>query len=88
MKATIEFDLDDVNDIQRHRACIEAEELASCIFEFANNTRREVEEYAEKAHLTPAETIDHIYDLFQDILESHHIDIYSLLEQDYNLKPR
>lgn len=80
MKATLEFDLTDVDDVQKHRACIAAEDLINCVWEFSNQTRKEVEEYVERAHLTPDETIDHIYDIFNEILESYHININSLKE--------
>ena len=80
MKAIIEFNLDEGDDMNLRR-CTKALDMSLVIWEFFYNTRKEIERKLDADEkIDRYTTIDLICEKFKDLLDEHHIDIDELVE--------
>lgn len=78
MKALLRFDLNDEFDRVEHLQCTKASDMAGVIFQFALNSRRQIEaimaQRSERGiHMTSEETLELIFQHFNDLLDNANI---------------
>ena len=71
MRATLEFDLNDPDDVQAHLRCLKSLDMAIIFFEIVNNLRRKLPENAD------ANTV---IDRVNELLEYNDININNLID--------
>ena len=80
MKAQLTFDLDDYDDKIEHLRCVQATDLCSAVWDFLNNTRSDLKEYAVSNDIDVEDSINLVYKKFWEILEEKNIDIDKLIQ--------
>ena len=81
-KATLEFDLDNREDIKAHLRCVKSTDMAIVLFEILNNLRKKVEfevEYFE-ADSTPSDGVYAAFRRIRELCEENGIVIDDLIE--------
>ena len=73
MKATLEFDLTNVDDNYDHRRCISSGQMASALFDIKYNLRRKWK-YSEKEP-----NLNEVMDEIHNILDKYNINIEELM---------
>lgn len=79
MKATLEFNLDELDDEVSHKQCVMAQSMALAIWEFTSNSKRSLEAEIEEKNIDGYETLDLVFQRFRDILDEYHINIDELV---------
>jgi hypothetical protein len=84
MKAIIEFDLNDYDDIIAHKRAVKALDMAMSLWEIVHNTKKSMSYKIERAleedkNFTPFDSLDIIYDAIYDILNENNVDIDELI---------
>jgi hypothetical protein len=79
MKGIIEFDLDDADDKLAFNRCSKSLALASVIWEFKHNVRRQIENRIDNIH-DKDEIVDIVFTTFNDLLFDNNIDLDDLIE--------
>jgi len=78
-KAKLIYDLNDPDDRSDYKVVNKAQDMASSIWKFAYNTKKDFEWKIESEKLDSYDLLDAIYQKFWDILEEHSIDIDDLV---------
>lgn len=81
MKATLEFNLDELEDRMAHLRCTQSVDLCSALWEFGFNTKKDIKGKIENSSesFTQYEVVDLIYERFWQILNEHNIDLEQLI---------
>lgn len=81
MKAIIEFNLDDPDDIQSYEIHVKAKDLAFLVWQLMTNKKKEIE-YKLEAYKTYGkyETLDLVFEEIGMMLEEDNIDIDRLVK--------
>jgi hypothetical protein len=74
MKATLKFNLDELDDIQAHFRCVKALDMALCLWDL-NNFIRNKDAYSED----PSINIEVLRTEFNDLLEKHDLNFDNLI---------
>ena len=74
MKAVLEFDLNEPDDVTAHKRCVKSLDMALVLWELVYNTRRELESAPETT-----DYIELIYEKISDLCDEHHICIDELI---------
>jgi hypothetical protein len=74
MKATLKFNLDEIDDIQAHFRCVKALDMALCLWNL-NNFIRNKDAYSED----PSINIEELKTEFNDLLEKHDLNFDNLI---------
>jgi len=80
MKAELHFNLDDYDDKIEHLRCVQASDTCSAVWEFLNNTKKELTHNALIQDLDVDDSINLVYRRFWEILEERNIDIDKLVQ--------
>lgn len=80
MKAELHFNLDDYDDKIEHLKCVQASDLCSAVWEFLNNTRKELTNNALNQKLDIDDAVNLVYKTFWEILEERNINIDKLIQ--------
>lgn len=80
MKAELHFNLDDYDDKIEHLKCVQASDLCSAVWEFLNNTRKELTNNALNQKLDVDDAVNLVYKTFWEILEERNINIDKLIQ--------
>ena len=75
MKAIIEFDLDNPDDIEKYERINKADQMAGLLWEIALNKRQSLYEITD-----PEKVVDTFYDWFNDEMSSRGINIEQLFK--------
>lgn len=81
MKAILEFDLDNPDDVTSHLRCVKAIDMASALFEISHNLRKRSERACDKL-AEDADSYDGMHATFEvidEILEECGIDMDELI---------
>ena len=79
MKAIIEFNLDNTDDVDRHKLFMKAKQMSKALWEIQTNLRETYDEHRTPANgETYEDAIDKIFMDIADILEENDIDPYRL----------
>lgn len=77
MKAILEFDLDDANDIAAHKRCVQALDLVMALYQIDNELRSKLK-YADLSD-QEYDIYEKIRDRIHEILNSRNIDLIKLI---------
>ena len=80
MKAELRFNLDDYDDKIEHLKCVQASDLCGAVWEFMNNTRKELTNDALNKKLDIDDAVNSVYKKFWEILEERNIHINKLVQ--------
>lgn len=83
MKAIIEFDLNEPDDVLAHKRAIKSLDLALAIWSICSLRKRmelEIDRaVSEDKNFTPYDTLDFLLDHIKEILDEYHISINDLI---------
>lgn len=79
MKAILKFDLTDPEDMVEFRRVNKSNELAAAIFHFKYNTVSRIKNTLYNELLSNDDLVDHIFEIFNNVLEEHDINIDELI---------
>ena len=80
MRATLEFDLNDPDDVQAHLRCLKSLDMAIIFFEIAYNLRKKMIRQADKYSDTFDEGVYATLDRINELLDDNDININSLID--------
>jgi hypothetical protein len=78
-KATLTFDLNDIDDKQAHLRCVKSLDMALAIFEFTYNTKKSFQYNLDESDDKSYELLDKVYERFWEILNENNIKIDELV---------
>jgi hypothetical protein len=79
MKAKLIFDLSEPDELTDFKRMNKSSEMAAAIFEFKYNAASRIRNSINSELLCKDDLIEHIFDIFNDILENHDINIEELI---------
>lgn len=79
MKATLNFDLEDLDDKMAHQRCVKATDMALVLWELSYNFRKKFEAEIEKENHTDYEIVEMFYKGFYELMEEHGIILDDLI---------
>ncbi len=84
MNAQLNFDLTDFDDRLSHQRCVKSTDMASVIFEFHHNTKKNIhrivtERAMRNIQVTPHEAVDMVFECFDSLLDEYGIMIDDLI---------
>jgi hypothetical protein len=75
MKAILEFNLDEIDDVMRHKCAVKAPDMASAIWEITHNTKKGLEWSLDGKELDKYEVLEMVFDKIYEILDENHVRI-------------
>jgi hypothetical protein len=79
MKATLEFNLDEIDDVMAHMRAVHSTDMALVLWELVHNTKRNIEREIESKDLDGFAVLDLIFEKLHDELDTHGIIIDKLI---------
>jgi len=79
MKATLEFNLDEIDDVMAHMRAVHSTDMALVLWELVHNTKRNIEREIESKDLDGFAVLDLLYDKLHEELDTHGIIIDKLI---------
>ncbi len=79
MKATLEFNLDEMDDVMAHMRAVHSTDMALVLWELVHNTKRNIEREIESRDLDGYAVLDLLYDKLHEELDTHGIIIDKLI---------
>jgi hypothetical protein len=80
MKATIEFNLDDYDDIIKFKRNNKADDMAFVLFDFLYNSKKDFEYKIDADNnINPYDVIDMVYKRMYELLDERNVDIEEIL---------
>ena len=79
MKATLEFNLDDVDDMVAHMRAVQSTNMALVLWELIHNTKRNIEREIESKDLDGYAVLDLVYEKLNTELNDQGINIDKLI---------
>jgi len=78
-KATLEFDLNDPDDVQAHLRAIKALDMALVLWQLALNTKKNVYNEIEFKNINAYEAVDLVFERLQEEMDDYGINIDQLI---------
>lgn len=84
-KATLEYDLNDIDDVYSHKRAIKSLDMALALWELTHNTKKGIgytlEGYDIKGQeISNYEVVEMVFEKIYQILSDHNIDLEDLME--------
>jgi hypothetical protein len=80
MKGTLEFNLDDYDDIIKFKRYNKADDMAFALFEFLYNSKKNIEYKIDADNtITPYDVLDLVYKRMYELLDERNVDIDEIL---------
>lgn len=79
MKAILEFNLDNPDDVIAHKRCLKALDIMSVIYQFGYNTKKKLIQRFENSNEDSIEAIEVIFEEFFEILDNNNVNINELI---------
>ena len=79
-KATLEFDLNEHDDVLAHKRAVKSLDLALAIWDITHNTKKGLEWSMEGKEMDKYDALEMVFDKIYEILDEHHISIDEILE--------
>ena len=82
MKARLEFDLNDRDDVFAHNRCVKSIDMASVLFQIAYNLKKRVNRRleAEPEERDEFDGVNEVFSNIYNLFEEYHINIEELIE--------
>lgn len=78
-KATLEFDLNDPDDVMAHLRAVKSLDMASVLWEMAYNTKKGIKNEIEFQNLDAYEAVDKVFQKLWDELNEHGINLDDII---------
>ncbi len=78
-KATLEFDLNDEDDIRAHKRAIKSLDMSLALWNITHNTKKSLEWSMEGKEMDKYDALEMIFDKIYEILDEHNIKLDDLL---------
>jgi hypothetical protein len=79
-KATLEFDLNEPDDVMFHKRCVKSTDMASAIWDICHNTKKGLEWSMDGKEMDKYDALELVYEKIYEILNDHNIDVDELME--------
>ena len=79
-KATLEFDLNETEDIKTHLRCVKSLDMAIALWEITHNTKKSLEWSMEEKEMDKYEALELVFDKINEILSEHNISLDELMD--------
>ena len=79
-KATLEFDLNETDDIKAHLRAVKSLDMSIALWEIIHNTKKKIEWSLENEELDQYDTLELVFDKIYEILKEHNIDLDELMD--------
>jgi len=75
MKAQLQFDLEDLEDLNAIKRCIQSDSMALILWELVHNSKKKLEWAMESDTISRYDALDMVFERINDLLEEHGINI-------------
>jgi hypothetical protein len=79
-KATLEFDLNEHDDVLAHKRAVKSLDLALTIWDIVHNSKKSLEWSMEGKEMDKYDALEMVYDKIYEILQEHNIDVDELID--------
>jgi hypothetical protein len=79
-KATIEYDLNDSDDLYAHKRAIKSLDMTIALWEITHNTKKGLEWSMEGKDLDKYDALELVFEKIFEVISEHNIDIDDLIE--------
>jgi len=80
MKGTLEFNLDDYDDIIKFKRYNKADDMAFALFDFLYNSKKDIEYKIDADDtITPYDVLDMVYKRMYELLDERNVNIEEIL---------
>jgi len=79
-KATIEYDLNDLDDKYAHKRAVKSLDLALALWDITHNTKKGLEWSMEGKEMDKYDALEMVFDKIHEIISEHNIDLDDLIE--------
>ena len=79
-KATLEYDLNDIDDVYAHKRAIKSLDMALALWEITHNTKKGLEWSMEGKEIDKYDALELVYEKIYEILDEHNIKLDDLME--------
>jgi hypothetical protein len=79
-KATIKYDLSDIDDMYAHKRAIKSLDMVFALWEITHNTKKGLEWSMESKEMDKYEALEMVYEKIFEVLSDHNIDLEDLME--------
>lgn len=81
MKATLDFDLSDHDDVMDHKRCVKALDMALVLWEFYHNSKKSLEYKMDAdSEFTRYDAIEAVFEHFRELLDEYGVIINDLVD--------
>ena len=79
-KATLEFNLDDHDDVKAHLRCVKSTSMAIALWEITHNTKKGLEWSMEGKEMDKYDALELVYEKIFEILKEHNVSVDELMD--------
>jgi len=80
MKAILEYNLNERDDIKAHLRAVKSLDMAVALWEIMHNTKKGLEWTLEGKELDKYDTLELVFDKIHEIFKDHNIDLDELID--------
>jgi hypothetical protein len=80
MKAILEFNLDDKDDVMAYERCIKSKSMAIALWEITHNTKKGLEWSMEGKEMDKYDALEMVFDKIHEILKENNVDTEQLID--------
>lgn len=78
-KATLEFDLNEIDDVYEHKRAVKSRDLALALWDITHNTKKGLEWAMEGKEMDKYDALEMVYEKIFEIMSEHSIDLDDLI---------
>jgi len=78
-KATLEYDLSDIDDTYAHKRAVKSLDLALALWEITHNTKKGLEWSMEGKEIDKYDALELVFEKIHEIISEHNIDLDDLI---------
>jgi hypothetical protein len=78
-KASLEYDLNDIDDSMAHMRAIKSLDMALVLWELLNNSKRTLERAMHEKEMNKYEALDMVYERIYELIDEHNIKLDDLI---------
>jgi hypothetical protein len=79
-KATLEFDLNETDDIKAHLRAVKSLDMAITLWEITHNTKKGLEWSMEGKEMDKYDALELVFDKIHEIISEHNISLDELMD--------
>ena len=78
-KASLEYDLNDIDDSMAHMRAVKSLDMALVLWELLNNSKRTLERQMHEKEIDKYEALDMVYERIYELMDEHNIKLDDLI---------